>query len=294
MPSLKSQADPRTVQKLAHRRQSEELTSRSTSTSASGQSSPSHSPIDREGTSGSSSIKDSNDRHDLNSAGVPVLLIKPSTPRSSIDANGSDIGERVIPVHVESIDLSQSPSRGLDTVPEIPTPGSSQKQKRIKIPQGYDTSLNIRTLQSDNNGDHSQNNGQSQEQESGKQEVEEGAYLKSKLWWLGMCLIAVGEGGNFLSYGYAPASVVAPLGTVVSTLIDVDFGQCTDYQALIANCVFAPLILRETFHAKELIGMALAILGAVTVVWSSNASNPRVREILLATRVWTWAVLIIA
>lgn len=45
--------------------------------------------------------------------------------------------------------------------------------------------------------------------------VEEGMYLKSKLWWLGMVLIAVGEGGNFLSYGFAPASVVAPLGTVV-------------------------------------------------------------------------------
>lgn len=49
-----------------------------------------------------------------------------------------------------------------------------------------------------------------------KGEVEEGAYLKSKLWWLGMILIAIGEGGNFLSYGFAPASVVAPLGTVVS------------------------------------------------------------------------------
>lgn len=47
-------------------------------------------------------------------------------------------------------------------------------------------------------------------------EVEEGAYLRSKLWWLGMLLISVGEGGNFLSYGFAPASVVAPLGTVVS------------------------------------------------------------------------------
>jgi len=35
--------------------------------------------------------------------------------------------------------------------------------------------------------------------------------------------------------------------------------------------------LKETFHAKELIGMALAILGAVTVVWSSRGSNPRVR-----------------
>jgi hypothetical protein len=49
--------------------------------------------------------------------------------------------------------------------------------------------------------------------------VEEGAYLKSRLWWCGLGLIAIGEGGNFLSYGFAPASVVAPLGTVVSQVL---------------------------------------------------------------------------
>ncbi|ODN84918.1 hypothetical protein, variant [Cryptococcus amylolentus CBS 6039] len=90
-------------------------------------------------------------------------------------------------------------------------------------------------------------------------EVQEGQYLKSRLWWAGMVLIAVGEGGNFLSYGFAPASVVAPLGTV----------------ALIANCVFAPLILGERFYKREIFGMALAIIGAVTVVWSSSTTNPR-------------------
>lgn len=52
--------------------------------------------------------------------------------------------------------------------------------------------------------------------------VEEGMYLRSKLWWLGMVLIAVGEGGNFLSYGFAPASVVAPLGTVVCPFLPPD------------------------------------------------------------------------
>lgn len=47
-------------------------------------------------------------------------------------------------------------------------------------------------------------------------------------------------------------------------------------QALIANCIFAPLILGERFYKRELFGMGLAILGAVTVVWASNDSNPRV------------------
>jgi hypothetical protein len=34
--------------------------------------------------------------------------------------------------------------------------------------------------------------------------------------WLGFLLMNVGEGGNFISYGFAPASIVAPLGTVGS------------------------------------------------------------------------------
>lgn len=92
--------------------------------------------------------------------------------------------------------------------------------------------------------------------------VNEGDYLRSKLWWLGLALMAVGEGGNFVSYGFAPASVVAPLGTV----------------ALIANCAFAPLVLGESFTKRNVLGVALAILGAVTIVWSGRGSNPRVSQ----------------
>lgn len=88
----------------------------------------------------------------------------------------------------------------------------------------------------------------------------EGGYLRSKLWWAGLGLMGLGETGNFVSYGFAPASVVAPLGTV----------------ALIANCFFAPLILRESFTRRNVLGMTLAIVGAVTVVWSASDSNPRV------------------
>ncbi|KDQ21054.1 hypothetical protein BOTBODRAFT_183714 [Botryobasidium botryosum FD-172 SS1] len=84
-------------------------------------------------------------------------------------------------------------------------------------------------------------------------------YLKSKLWWLGFLLLNVGELGNFISYAFAPASVVAPLGTV----------------ALIANCIFAPLLLKERFHKRDLFGMFLAICGAVTVVIASKSSDVR-------------------
>ncbi|KAF9057731.1 magnesium transporter NIPA-domain-containing protein [Panaeolus papilionaceus] len=87
----------------------------------------------------------------------------------------------------------------------------------------------------------------------------EGEYLRSKLWWLGFTLMNVGELGNFISYAFAPASVVAPLGTF----------------ALMANCFFAPLLLGEHFRKRDLFGVLIAIIGAVTVVLASNASDKR-------------------
>ena len=39
-----------------------------------------------------------------------------------------------------------------------------------------------------------------------------GSYLRSGTWWIGILLMVLGEAGNFIAYGFAPASVVAPLG----------------------------------------------------------------------------------
>ncbi|KAF8914083.1 magnesium transporter NIPA-domain-containing protein [Gymnopilus junonius] len=90
-------------------------------------------------------------------------------------------------------------------------------------------------------------------------EDSEGDYLKSRLWWLGFLLMNVGEMGNFISYAFAPASVVAPLGTF----------------ALMANCFFAPILLGEYFRLRDLLGVLIAVIGAVTVVLASNASDVR-------------------
>ncbi|KAH9843962.1 DUF803-domain-containing protein [Rhodofomes roseus] len=87
----------------------------------------------------------------------------------------------------------------------------------------------------------------------------ESDYLKSKLWWFGFILMNIGELGNFISYAFAPASVVAPLGTF----------------ALIANCFFAPLMLKERFRKRDFMGILIAVMGAVTVVLSANPSDVR-------------------
>ncbi|OCF39666.1 hypothetical protein I317_06521 [Kwoniella heveanensis CBS 569] len=180
-----------------------------------------------------------------------------------IDANGATV--KAVPVVIvpptnefvqpEAGD-GNSQNRGLSPV-RLDSPPRTSSRPSPSDNGDYNGCDNARN--GDRKGKRQSNANDGGGEGEGEGEVHEGMYLKSKLWWAGMVLISIGEGGNFLSYGFAPASVVAPLGTV----------------ALIANCIFAPLILRERFHKRELIGMALAILGAVTVVWSSNGSNPR-------------------
>jgi len=79
----------------------------------------------------------------------------------------------------------------------------------------------------------------------------------------------IGELGNFISYAFASASIVAPLGT----------------SALIANCFFAPLLLKERFRRVEFLGIFIAILGAVTVVFSANTSDTRLDRDALITAI---------
>ncbi|EFY87237.1 DUF803 domain membrane protein [Metarhizium acridum CQMa 102] len=84
-------------------------------------------------------------------------------------------------------------------------------------------------------------------------------YLKSPYWWLGQILITVGEMGNFLAYGFAPASIVSPLGVV----------------ALISNCIIAPVMFHERFRARDFWGVVIAVGGVVTVVLSANQEETK-------------------
>ncbi|XXH04916.1 hypothetical protein Hte_011338 [Hypoxylon texense] len=84
-------------------------------------------------------------------------------------------------------------------------------------------------------------------------------YLKSPSWWLGQVLMTVGEMGNFLAYGFAPASIVSPLGVV----------------ALISNCVIAPIFFGEIFRTRDFWGVVIAVAGAVTVVLSAKQEETK-------------------
>ncbi|KAI0389323.1 DUF803-domain-containing protein [Xylariaceae sp. FL0594] len=85
------------------------------------------------------------------------------------------------------------------------------------------------------------------------------SYLRSPSWWLGQVLMTVGEMGNFLAYGFAPASIVSPLGVV----------------ALISNCVIAPIFFGETFRKRDFWGVVVAVCGAITVVLSAKGEETK-------------------
>lgn len=84
-------------------------------------------------------------------------------------------------------------------------------------------------------------------------------YLSSPYWWAGIILMTIGECGNFLAYGFAPASIVSPLGVV----------------ALVSNCIIAPWLLKERFRVRDLGGVLVAVAGAVVVVLSAKTSEHR-------------------
>ena len=97
-------------------------------------------------------------------------------------------------------------------------------------------------------------------------------YLKSPYWWAGILLMTIGEVGNFLAYGFAPASIVSPLGVV----------------ALVSNCVIAPILLKERFRLRDFIGVVVAIGGAVTIVLSAKTSETKLGPHEIGAAITRW------
>uniref|UniRef100_S4RM70 NIPA like domain containing 2 n=1 Tax=Petromyzon marinus TaxID=7757 RepID=S4RM70_PETMA len=68
-------------------------------------------------------------------------------------------------------------------------------------------------------------------------------YLHSKLWWTGLLLMLLGELGNFAAYGFAPVSLIAPLGAIT----------------VIASGIIAVFFLKEACRASDLLDLVFAI-----------------------------------
>ncbi|KAK5064915.1 hypothetical protein LTR84_000749 [Exophiala bonariae] len=136
---------------------------------------------------------------------------------------------------------------------------SSNGPRDSSLPQGYEP-------RNFGNGD-----AKDEDDEHGRQ-----SYLKSPYWWLGLILMIIGETGNFLAYGFAPASIVSPLGVV----------------ALISNCLIAPLMLKEHFRKRDFGGVLVAIAGAVVVVLSASSNEQKIGPGELWKTVKRWEFLL--
>jgi hypothetical protein len=92
-------------------------------------------------------------------------------------------------------------------------------------------------------------------------------YVQLWLWWLGFLATIVGEMGNFAAYGFAPASLIAPLGAV----------------SVLSNAFIAALILREGFRLRDSAGCALCIGGGVVIVLAgtSHPAEPDMKGFLV-------------
>ena len=87
-------------------------------------------------------------------------------------------------------------------------------------------------------------------------------------WWTSLLLLIVGESFNFLAYGYAPTSVIAPLGTL----------------SIIAGALSGYFYLGEKLKLRNYLGLILCILGASLVVVCAKTTETSIppEEIILA------------
>nr|CAI5840280.1 unnamed protein product [Callosobruchus analis] len=75
-------------------------------------------------------------------------------------------------------------------------------------------------------------------------------YLKDWFWWLGISAMGFGEILNFAAYGFAPASVVTPLGAL----------------SVLVSAVLASKFLNEKLTILGKLGCLLCILGSTIIV----------------------------
>ncbi|XP_051261204.1 NIPA-like protein 2 [Dicentrarchus labrax] len=101
-------------------------------------------------------------------------------------------------------------------------------------------------------------------------------YYTSGMWWCGVVLMGVGELGNFAAYGFAPASLIAPLGCV----------------SVIASAVISVIFLKETVRASDIVGGTLAITGTYLLVTFAPHNTTHITAHLVQYYAVSWHFLL--
>ncbi|RVE62194.1 hypothetical protein OJAV_G00154710 [Oryzias javanicus] len=101
-------------------------------------------------------------------------------------------------------------------------------------------------------------------------------YYTSAVWWCGVILMGVGELGNFAAYGFAPASLIAPLGCV----------------SVIASAVISVVFLKETVYTSDIVGGTLAITGTYLLVTFAPHTSTHITAHLVQYYFISWHFLL--
>ncbi|XP_064158202.1 NIPA-like protein 3 isoform X1 [Anguilla rostrata] len=110
------------------------------------------------------------------------------------------------------------------------------------------------------------------------------AYYRTKTWWLGLFLTILGEFGIFVSYAFAPLSLIAPLSAV----------------SVIASSILGFIFLREKWKPKEFlkryflsfIGCALTVAGTYLFVSFGPNSHEKLDAENIIRHVIGWPFLL--
>jgi magnesium transporter len=82
-------------------------------------------------------------------------------------------------------------------------------------------------------------------------------YLKSRLWWVGIAAMVMGELLNFLAYSFSPAIIVTPLGAV----------------SVVCAAILSYIFLGEKMNFSGTMGILLCILGSVIIILHAPSST---------------------
>ncbi|XP_029447636.1 NIPA-like protein 2 [Rhinatrema bivittatum] len=102
------------------------------------------------------------------------------------------------------------------------------------------------------------------------------SYFKSKLWWCGIVVMGIGELGNFVAYGFAPATLIVPLGCV----------------SIIGSAAISVLFLKETLRASDIVGGTVAIIGTYLLVTFSARESQEVTAVRIQKYFVSWEFLV--
>ncbi len=75
-------------------------------------------------------------------------------------------------------------------------------------------------------------------------------------------MLTCGELGNLTAYGFAPASIVTPLGAV----------------GVLVNCIITTMLLKEAVTVINFVGILTVIGGIITIVVFAPKSNIDIRS----------------